>query len=183
MGNLWRQGQVGTRVLAGAAGTLLGGPAGAAIGAGVVGPMIADLVFGKGQIRDKQLYNWNEPSSYMAYQDSPDTRLSTTVVREDPNLQFKGGLKTFDTLANTVGSFLSGGGILGNGLKSTTDAAGSVLDNIQGGLAKGISAFGKKNEVNDPFSYREIIKKWAGQTANSTEQFNGLWGNKPAPLI
>lgn len=167
MGNLWKTGQIGTRVLAGAAGFALGGPAGAAIGAGVVGPMIADLAFGPSQTKEKQLYNWNEPTSFASYQDNPANRLGATTIQEDPNLAFKGTLKTVDSLVGTVGSFLPGGGLIG---KATKDG-GSLLKKTNGNLAKGDAM------ANTPWG--NAIQKWAGKTQQSLNEFNGVFNGIP----
>lgn len=186
MGNLWKTGQVGTRVLAGAAGALIGGPAGAAIGAGVVGPMIADLAFGPGSKKEETLYNWNEPSSFMSYQDNPATRLSATTITQDPNLGFKGGLKTFDALAGTVGPFLPTGGLLAKAAQGMTGApkvaenafgeTGSLFEKTVGGLVKG-----NAGELN-PFAYRDVISKWAGNTSkNMVREIDNIL-QQPSPL-
>ena len=162
MGNLWKAGQIGTRVLAGAAGSIFG-PAGAAIGAGVVGPMIADLAFGPGQTREKQLYNWNEPTSFASYQDNPSNRLSATTITEDPNLAFKGTLKTVDSLVGTIGSFLPGN--WGKG----PDIGDKLFKKSTGNLAKTTST------EQGPLS--GLIGKFAemNTTENRKKDFNGVW--------
>lgn len=158
MGNLWKTGQIGTRVLAGAAGSIFG-PAGVAIGAGVVGPMIADLAFGPGQTKEKQLYNWNEPTSFASYQDNPNSRLSATTITEDPNLAFKGTLRTIDSLAGTVGSFLPG---------SWSKSSKGLFSRTDGNLAK--------NGSTEQGPLAGMLKWSESNTAeNRTKEFNGIW--------
>lgn len=168
MGNLWKAGQIGTRVLAGAAGSIFG-PAGAAIGAGVVGPMIADLAFGPGQTKEKQLYNWNEPTSFASYQDNPANRLGATTIQEDPNLAFKGTLKTVDSLVGTVGSFLP------NSWKKEdaegSDSKSGLFSNTNGNLAKGAPM--------EDTPWGNAIQKWAGKTQQSLNEFNGVFNGIP----
>jgi len=173
MGNLWKAGQIGTRVLAGAAGSIFG-PAGAAIGAGVVGPMIADLAFGSGQTKEKQLYNWNEPTSFASYQNNPSTRLSTTTVTDDPNLAFKGTMKTVDSLVGTIGSFLPSSWKKEDA--ESSDSKSGLFGNAIGNLAKGAPM--------EDTPWGGVIKKWAGgnTTENRKKEFDGIWEGTASEL-
>ncbi len=179
MGNLWKAGQIGTRVLAGAAGSIFG-PAGAAIGAGVVGPMIADLAFGPGQMKEKELYNWNEPTSFASYQDKPENRLGVTTTQEDPNVKFKGALKTADTIAGTLGSFLPGNWgknpDIGDKLAGKV---GNLFKKSSGNMAGG----GTQNQATGAplrdTPWDNAIQKWAGKTQQSLNEFNGIFNGIP----
>lgn len=106
--NKYQGGQILSRVIGGAGGFLLGGPAGAAIGASTVGPLAADLIFGKGKTETETLYNFSDPSSFDAYSRREVDRVGKTEIENDPNMQFKGTMRTFDALAQTIGPMMGG---------------------------------------------------------------------------
>jgi hypothetical protein len=137
MGKLWKVGQLGTRLLAGGAGFALGGPAGAAIGASTVGPMISDALFPQPE-KDKEIFSWTEPDPFQAYESKPDSRLGVTEVKQQEGQDFMGALKTADAIGSTIGSFLPGGGLLGKaankvaeaGAKTAVEGTGSTFGNL-----------------------------------------------------
>lgn len=139
MGKLWKVGQLGTRLLAGGAGFVLGGPAGAAIGASTVGPMISDSLFPQPE-SDKEVFSWTEPNPFQAYESKPDSRLGVTEVKQQEGQDFMGALKTADAIGSTIGSFLPGGGLIGKvGEKIAQKGAETVAketDSVFGNLLK-----------------------------------------------
>lgn len=129
MAKTWKIGQLGTRLLAGGAGYLIGGPAGAAIGTSTVGPLVADKIFPQPD-QYKDIFSWTEPNAFQAYESKPDSRLGVTTIKEEVDPTFMGTLKTVDAIGSAIGSFLPGGGLIskvgGNIAKTGVDAAKGI---------------------------------------------------------
>lgn len=104
----YKSGQILSRVLGGAGGFLLGGPAGAAIGASTVGPVAADLIFGDGKMEKETIYSFSDPSSFDSYSRREVNRVGTMEIENDPNMKFKGTMRTIDALGQTIGPMLKG---------------------------------------------------------------------------